>query len=46
MCDIRRGVVIISNAVNLWVNKAVIGKIIVVYNTADRSGLFGMSVGK
>ena len=43
MCDIRRRVVIISNAVDLWVNKAVIGKIIVVYNTADRSGLFDAS---
>ena len=45
MCDIRRRVVIISNAVDLWVNKDVNG-IIVVYNTADGSGLFGTSVGK
>ena len=44
MCT-NRCFVIISNAVDLWVNMAVIG-IIVVGDTADGSDLFGTSVSK
>ena len=44
MCT-NRCFVIISNAVDLWVNMAIIG-IIAVGDTADGSGLFGTSVSK
>ena len=45
MCNVRRRVVIMCNAVDLWVNKAVIS-IYVVNNMVDGSGLSGTSVGK